>query len=678
MSSKVSWPYLGLYAWAFLSSMYMSSFHPATVFCLVLAMIAFFMRGRVPFTRWVAGTASLAAALVAGGVWQNSTNAGHLLGVGVVALAVFLSLELILFTLLRPTEGSRVVPPFLSGALLVASSMSMQFQPVAVIASVTIILLAFVSREKVGLSPSPSYLAIPLLAMAVLGISLALTARWSETRLAYLLNMFAVIPASGVRFPTTSSLSALQKWGGSDTVVLRVYGDETPPYLVGRTFLEFDESSSWVWRPTKAELSSQQSVTVSDGQSLLYYPTSSTSSPTGTPVRVEFPDGGSGFSLFTPRYFAGLAIEVPQMHRYSDGMWQVLARDSFAGSYWIYPFEKGWDNPEPPLALSETERQKSLQLPQNLTPEIALQAEKVAGAYEDHEEKARRITTYFQTQFTYGYDYPFESPQTALEEFLQKRPPAHCEFFATAGALMLRAQGVPTRYINGFVVQERSFDDRYFVLRLKHAHAWVEVYLPEQGWVTFDPTPPGTLDDPNTRGPFFSAALEWASNQWRALLAWFRLSPGQMLASLRRMAANLTLTQWLGLLTTMLSLWGLRRWWLARRNRPRRAEKHAEFVAGRHQRLTPALESLQQAISPPEWRRRPAETTQQWLARLQQESSLEAELADRLRQALHSYQLARYGGRLDPPELARLEQELSHLRQAFEGNSLKAREARTH
>lgn len=679
MSSKTPWTTALLYFWAFLSSAYMSGFHPLTVLFLPLAAVVYALRGRLPGNRWVIGLGSIGAVIVAGGVWQSTKDSGYLLGVGSIALAVFLSIELLLFTLLRPTQSTRMAVPGLSGAVLITCTMSLEIEPVAMVAGVSIVLLSLALRERAGLRLGLMRLLLPLTAMLTLGFTLATAAKWSETQLAYYLNLFAVIPASGIRFPPTSTLSSLQQWGGSDIVVLRVYGDDPPPYLVGRTFTNFDERQSWVWKPTKKEVTPTETLVVSNGQQLPYYANwPNSTKPRGSSVLVEFPDGGSGFTFYTPRYFAGFATDLPQLHQYSDGMWQVLTRDSFSGFYWLFPYQDGWKSPGPPEVLSEAERQKCLELPANLTPEVALQAQKVAGAYSDHDEKARRITAYFQTQFTYGYDYPFESTQTALEEFLQKRPPAHCEFFATASALMLRSQGVPTRYINGFVVQERSFNDEYFVIRLKHAHAWVEAYLPDQGWVTFDPTPPGTLDDPNTKGPFFSAALEWFSNRWRQLLAWFRLSPADMLDSIKRTLTHLTPLQWVGLFGMVLSLWGLKRWWLARRNRPKPSRSTTfTFVAGRHERLTPALESLQQAVTPPEWRRRASETPDEWLTRLRL-STLDRDLADRLGQALADYQAARYGAPRNAAQLENLEEELSRLRRAFEGKSLEAREARPH
>jgi hypothetical protein len=66
----------------------------------------------------------------------------------------------------------------------------------------------------------------------------------------------------------------------------------------------------------------------------------------------------------------------------------------------------------------------------------------------------------------------------------------HCEYFATAMALMLRSQGIATRVVTGFQQGEYNETADVFVVRQRHAHAWVEVYFPgEDSWVTFDPTP---------------------------------------------------------------------------------------------------------------------------------------------------------------------------------------------
>jgi hypothetical protein len=80
-----------------------------------------------------------------------------------------------------------------------------------------------------------------------------------------------------------------------------------------------------------------------------------------------------------------------------------------------------------------------------------------------------------------------------LANFLFVRRSGHCEYFASAMTIMLRSIGIPTRYVTGFLPGEFNDVGGDYIIRESDAHAWVEVYFPYYGWITFDPTPPGNL-----------------------------------------------------------------------------------------------------------------------------------------------------------------------------------------
>lgn len=94
-----------------------------------------------------------------------------------------------------------------------------------------------------------------------------------------------------------------------------------------------------------------------------------------------------------------------------------------------------------------------------------------------------------------GFDYTLELPATAreatLEHFLFQRRAGHCEYFSTAMVVLLRAAGIPARNVNGFLGGEWNAVGDYLAVTQNQAHSWVEVWFPDQGWVTFDPTPAG-------------------------------------------------------------------------------------------------------------------------------------------------------------------------------------------
>ncbi len=94
----------------------------------------------------------------------------------------------------------------------------------------------------------------------------------------------------------------------------------------------------------------------------------------------------------------------------------------------------------------------------------------------------------------YGYSLMTENRDdlNPLENFLFAEKRGHCEFFATAAALMAREIGVEARVAYGWAGGEYFPDSRMFVFRAREAHAWVEVKM-KGVWVVMEPTPPVAL-----------------------------------------------------------------------------------------------------------------------------------------------------------------------------------------
>jgi hypothetical protein len=91
----------------------------------------------------------------------------------------------------------------------------------------------------------------------------------------------------------------------------------------------------------------------------------------------------------------------------------------------------------------------------------------------------------------FGYSLYLERPAgaaSALADFLLRTRAGHCEYFATATVLLLRAAGVPARYATGFSVQEYSHLEDAYVVRVRHAHAWARASV-DGRWMDVDTTP---------------------------------------------------------------------------------------------------------------------------------------------------------------------------------------------
>lgn len=95
----------------------------------------------------------------------------------------------------------------------------------------------------------------------------------------------------------------------------------------------------------------------------------------------------------------------------------------------------------------------------------------------------------------YGYSLVTRNERNLdpLANFLFEEKRGHCEFFATAGALMTRVLGVPSRVAYGWAAGQFYEATNMFVFRARDAHAWVEVWLEGYGWVVMDPTPPSEI-----------------------------------------------------------------------------------------------------------------------------------------------------------------------------------------
>src|SRR5215207_2904784 len=95
-------------------------------------------------------------------------------------------------------------------------------------------------------------------------------------------------------------------------------------------------------------------------------------------------------------------------------------------------------------------------------------------------------------KMTYPYDLsipPQGEDMDAVEYFLFEQRRGYCEQFSSSLAVMARSQGIPARVATGYAPGEYNPFTGLYDVRASDAHAWVEVYFPQYGWTTFDPTP---------------------------------------------------------------------------------------------------------------------------------------------------------------------------------------------
>ena len=139
--------------------------------------------------------------------------------------------------------------------------------------------------------------------------------------------------------------------------------------------------------------------------------------------------------------------------------------------------------------LNPDDAERYLQLPA-IDPRVKELAERLTADADSNYEKAEAISAHFAAEFQYTLDLPQIRGDDPVAEFLLDHRAGHCEYFATSAVLLLRSVGVPTRLVNGFLGGTWNDVGDYLTVRQGDAHAWIEIFVPELGWVPVEPTPP--------------------------------------------------------------------------------------------------------------------------------------------------------------------------------------------
>lgn len=141
-----------------------------------------------------------------------------------------------------------------------------------------------------------------------------------------------------------------------------------------------------------------------------------------------------------------------------------------------------------PDARDQAARQGYTQLPQGIEHGVYALAEQIVRGATGPYDAALKIERYLTDNYTYTTDMPYpKQGRDFVSYFLLDAKKGYCSYFASAMAVLGRIAGLPTRYVEGYLVPPR--DGGETIVTGKNAHAWVEVYFDGVGWVTFNPTP---------------------------------------------------------------------------------------------------------------------------------------------------------------------------------------------
>lgn len=268
--------------------------------------------------------------------------------------------------------------------------------------------------------------------------------------------------------------------------------------------------------------------------------------------------------IFTPQYPRTLYFPSAELYQV-DSFAQTLASLKNAPAVLVAPFllETGMVysvlNRVPGLPPSELKNLEALpaddklyplfepylQLPPDLPERVKAKARELGGDSDKPWVTVSRICAYLQQNYTYNLEVPFypEGADT-VDHFLFEAREGYCEQFASALVVMARSQGIPARYVTGYLPGTYNPLSGFYEVKANDAHAWAEVFIPEAGWIIFDPVPGGNpnpgLGEPDTDRWLLESLLKYLG-----LPDWVRrLAPGAI-----RVCVGL------GLLALLVGLW---------------------------------------------------------------------------------------------------------------------------
>ena len=273
-------------------------------------------------------------------------------------------------------------------------------------------------------------------------------------------------------------------------------------------------------------------------------------------------------------------------------------------------------------------------------PHLRALAAKIFAGCNGSPQCITAVEDYFQTHYRYNIGIQVPHRSDPIRYFLSaEHPPAHCEYFAQAAALLLRMRGIPTRYMTGFVAVEQNAFGGYWLARNEHAHAWCEAWIDGRGWTIAEATPAAGRPVP-ANPPRYRQGWEYLSSRLADLRQRFAAEGWLWLV---RQVVRVAVTPAGGLLGMLALAYILLRVWMRRRARPNLPEpvRRLHRLLRRADRRAARLGLV----------RRPGETLSQFAARL---NAADALLADWYIQ----YARVRYAGPLQGDALSQLQTRL--------------------
>jgi transglutaminase-like putative cysteine protease len=310
------------------------------------------------------------------------------------------------------------------------------------------------------------------------------------------------------------NIISLGKIRNPEGTAFRVYSSEAPGYVAGKVFDVFNGRAWLLYSPQNRDErgerrfiakdpTSTSGIRVPQGENIFQV---AKPGPSGRYTTYEITNvRGRGYMIFTPRgtrFVRGYGTRI-----IIDDYGTVHSGLNGESTYYAYadpeakdslPFaDRPVDDP-----LRESTRRLELYVPpadsvdtndnrREWAARLRTLAAQLKEGTNSFEEQTEAVVAHFVDNYRYSLQpIMAEGGISLLDAFMNKQE-GHCELFATAAALILRLQGVRTRYVTGYICRDRDQeDDDYWAALNRNAHAWVEAWDEEnERWILIEATP---------------------------------------------------------------------------------------------------------------------------------------------------------------------------------------------
>ena len=327
---------------------------------------------------------------------------------------------------------------------------------------------------------------------------------------------------SGERHDATTAIGKIGQLKLSGKIVLRVQPESGPvPPLLRDTSFNRYEHERWSNSPRSADV---QVLTTDDGTTWPLF-----AKPATNRVRLAtFTTRGQAV-LATPPGTGTLLFPLPPADVKTNGQGTIRVTDAPDLIQFVAAHGPGESVQAPPILMGDRGA-VDLHLPAAERQAVEAVSEQIFAGVDPHELpqplRVRAVQQFFAAHFKYGSFLPnslvaVPGGMTPLGFFLLKNRVGHCEYFATATALLLRHLGIPARYAYGWSVQEPEQDTGWFIVRERHAHAWCLYWNEEaKAWIDLDTTPGNWARTEEQNASFWEPLSDRWSRAWFAFSRW--------------------------------------------------------------------------------------------------------------------------------------------------------------